>query len=213
MNFEIITEMFIELKGLIESLKTKLDSQQNESVTPAPTIPPPDNSEIENRLDMIVSQNMDLREQFSRQQTVILEKLNETPTLPEPKPLPPQKHLHTIEIKSSKVVAALVSLGVLLLASLIGNFYQLSANNRLTDNDIKYRYVKAMGEITHDNLFKLETIFEFEPDKQKQRSLRKMVEEHEQRVEQRARELEQARLKEAQAEQLRQEAESLKQKK
>ena len=108
---------------------------------------------------------------------------------------------------------ALVSLGVLLLASLIGNFYQLSVNNRLTDNDIKYRYVKAMGEITHDNLFKLETIFEFEPDKQKQRSLRKMVEEHEQRVEQRARELEQARLKEAQAEQLRQEAESLKQKK
>lgn len=213
MNFEIITEMFIELKGLIESLKPKLDSRQNESVTPTLTIPPPDNTVIENRLDMIISQNMDLQEQFSRQQTVILEKLNETPTLPEPKPLPPQKHLHAIEIKSSKVVAALVSLGVLLLASLIGNFYQLSANNRLTDNDIKYRYVKAMGEITPDNLFKLETIFEFEPDKQKQHSLRKMVEEHEQRVEQRAKELEQARLKEAQAEQLRQEAESLKQKK
>ena len=155
MNFEIITEMFIELKGLIESLKTKLDSQPKESVTPVPTIPPPDNSEIKNRLDMIVSQNMDLREQFSRQQTVILEKLNETPTLPEPKPLPPQKHLHTIELKSSKVVATLVSLGVLLLASVIGNFYQFSANNRLTDNDIKYRYVKAMGEITPDNLFKL----------------------------------------------------------
>lgn len=213
MNFEIITEMFIELKGLIESLKTKLDSQQNESVTPVPTIPPPDNTEIENRLDMIVSQNMDLREQFSRQQTVILEKLNETPTLPEPKPSPPQKHFHNIELKSSKVVVTLVSLSVLLLASLIGNFYQLSANNRLTDNDIKYRYVKAMGEITHDNLFKLETIFEFEPDKQKQCSLLKMVEEHKQRVEQRARELEQVRLKEAQAEQLRQEAESLKQKK
>ncbi|MEG1400777.1 hypothetical protein [Bacteroides sp.] len=213
MNFEIITEMFIELKGLIESLKTKLDSHQNESATPAPTIPPPDNTEIENRLDMIVSQNMDLREQFRRQQTVILEKLNETPTLPEPKPLPPQKHLHTIEIKSPKIVVALVSLGVLLLASLIGNFYQFSANNRLTDNDIKYRYIKAMGEITPDNLFKLETIFEFEPAKQKQHSLRKMVEEHEQRVEKRARELEQARLKEAQAEQLRQEAESLKQKK
>jgi len=66
-----------------------------------------------------------------------------------------------------------------------------------------------MGEITPDNLFKLETIFTFEPDKQKQRSLRQMVEEHEQRVEQRARELEQARLKEAEAEQLRQEAERL----
>lgn len=63
------------------------------------------------------------------------------------------------------------------------------------------------------NLLKLETIFEYEPDKQKQHSIRRMVEEHEQRVEQRARELEQARLKEAQAEQLRKEAESIKQKK
>ena len=70
-----------------------------------------------------------------------------------------------------------------------------------------------MGEITPENLLRLETIFGYEPDKQKQRSLRRTVEEHEQRVEQRARDLEQARLKEAQAEQLRKEAESIKQKK
>ena len=74
-------------------------------------------------------------------------------------------------------------------------------------------YIKAFGEITPKNLLKLETIFEYEPDKQKQRSLRRMVEENEQRVEQRARELEEARLKESQAEQLRKEAESIKQKK
>lgn len=70
-----------------------------------------------------------------------------------------------------------------------------------------------MGEITPENLLRLETIFGYEPDKQKQRSLRRTVEEHEQRVEQRARDLEQARLKETQAEQLRKEAESIKQKK
>ena len=128
-------------------------------------------------------------------------------------PLPVQKHLHSIELKSSKVVIALVSLCVARLCSMSCNIYQFSANSRLNDNDIKFRYIKAFGEITPENLLKLETIFEYDPDKQKQRSLHRMVEEHEQRVEQRARELEEARLKEAQAEQLRKEAESIKQKK
>lgn len=107
----------------------------------------------------------------------------------------------------------MVSLSVALLASGSYNIYQLAANSRLSDNDIKFRYIKAFGEIMPENLLNLETIFEYEPDKQKQRSLRRMVEEHEQRVAQRARELEEARLKEAQAEQLRKEAESIKQKK
>ena len=78
----------------------------------------------------------------------------------------------------------------------------------MSNNDIKFRYIKVFGEITSENLLKLETIFEYEPDKQKQYSLRKMVEEHEQRIKQRARDLEQARL-----DQLRKEAESIKQKK
>lgn len=100
-----------------------------------------------------------------------------------------------------------------LFSSVCYNVYQFSANSRLSNNDIKFRYIKAFGEITSENLLKLETIFEYEPDKQKQRSIRRMIEDHEQRVEQRARDLEQARLKEAQAEQLRKEAESIKQKK
>lgn len=118
-----------------------------------------------------------------------------------------------MELKSSKVVVALVSLGVALLGSMNYNIYQFTANSRLSDNDIKFRYIKAFSEITPENLLKLETIYEYEPDKQKQRSIRQMVEEHELRVEQRARDLEQARLKEAQADQLRKEAESIKQKK
>lgn len=97
-----------------------------------------------------------------------------------------------------------------LLNSVCCNIYQFSANNRLSNNDIKFRYIKAFGEITPENLLKLEIIFEYEPDKQKQRSLRRMVEEHEQHIEQRARYLEQARQKEAQAEQLQREAEQIK---
>lgn len=106
-----------------------------------------------------------------------------------------------------------LSFSVALFSSVSYNLYQFSANSRLSDNDIKFRYIKAFGEIIPENLLKLETIFEYEPDKQKQRSLRRMVEEHEQRVAQRARALEQARLKEAQADQLRLEAEQIKQSK
>lgn len=62
-------------------------------------------------------------------------------------PLPVQKHLHSIELKSSKVVIALVSLCVALLCSMSCNIYQFSANSRLNDNDIKFRYIKAFGEI------------------------------------------------------------------
>lgn len=96
------------------------------------------------------------------------------------------------------MVIALVSLGTALLSSVCYNVYLFSANSRLSNNDIKFRYIKALGEITSENLFKLETIFEYEPNKQKQCSIRRMIEEHEQRVEQRARYLEQARLKEVQ---------------
>ena len=156
--------------------------------------------------------NILIKEGFQKQQEQLHE-FQQNLEKQQHNPLPVQKHLHSIELKSSKVVIALVSLCVARLCSMSCNIYQFSANSRLNDNDIKFRYIKAFGEITPKNLLKLETIFEYEPDKQKQRSLRKMVEEYEQQVEERAKELEQARLKEAQAEQLRQEADKIKQKK
>lgn len=82
-----------------------------------------------------------------------------------------------------------------LLSSVSYNIYQFTANSRSSNNDFKFLYIKAFGEITPENLLKHETIFEYEPDKQKQRSIRQMVEEYEQR----ARELEEAHLKEAES--------------
>lgn len=173
-----------------------------------PIIPQVDLSELESH---VTETNILIKEGFQKQQEQLHE-FQQKLEKQKDKPLPVQKHLHSIEFKSSKVVIALVSLGLALLCSMSCNIYRFSANSRLSDNDIKFRYIKAFGEITSENLLKLETIFEYKPDMQKQRSLRRMVEEHEQRVEQRARDLEQAHLKESQAEQLRKEAESIKQK-
>lgn len=201
---KLISEQFSNLSKLVESLaNTKPDQPV------LPIIPQVDLSELESHA---AQTNELIKEGFQKQQEQ-LDELEQKLQKQQDKPIPVQKHLHSIELRSSKVVIALVSLGVALLSSVSYNFYQLAANSRLSDNDIKFRYIKAFGEITPENLLKLETIFEYEPNKQKQRSLRRMVEEHEQRVEQRARELEQARLKEAQAEHLRKEAENIKQKK
>ena len=215
MDIKIIISMFEDLKKLtseqFSNLSKLVESMANaKSDQPAlPIIPQVDLSELENHMTEI---NELIRERFQKQQEQLHE-FQQKLEKQKDKPLPVQKHLHSIELKSSKVVIALVSLGVALLCSISYNIYQFSANSRLSDNDIKFRYIKAFGEITSENLLKLETIFEDKPDKQKQRSLRLMVEEHEYQVEERAKELEQARLKEAQAEQLRKEAESIKQKK
>lgn len=214
MDIKIIISMFEDLKKLtseqFSSLSKLVESLVNvKSDQPAlPIIPQVDLSELENH---VTETNELIKEGFQKQQEQLHE-FQQKLEKQQDKPLPVQKYLHSIELKSSKVVIALVSLSFALLSSVCYNIYQFSANNRLSNNDIKFRYIKAFGEITPKNLLKLETIFEYEPDKQKQRSLHRMVEEHEQRVEQRARDLEQARLKEVKAEQLRKEAESIKQK-
>jgi len=201
---KLTSEQFSSLSKLVESLA---NVKSDQSVLPI--IPQANLSELENH---VTETNELIKEGFQKQQEQLHE-FQQKLEKQKDKPLPVQKHLHSIELKSSKVVITLVSLGVALLCSMSCNIYQFSANSRLSNNDIKFRYIKAFGEITPKNLLKLETIFEYKPDKQKQHSLRRMVEEHEQRVEQRARDLEQARLKEAQAEQLRQEADKIKQKK
>ena len=200
---KLTSEQFSNLSKLVESL---VNAKSDQPVLPI--IPQVDLSELESH---VTETNILIKEGFQKQQEQLHE-FQQKLEKQKDKPLPVQKHLHSIEFKSSKVVIALVSLGLALLCSMSCNIYQFSANSRLSDNDIKFRYIKAFGEITSENLLKLETIFEYKPDMQKQRSLRRMVEEHEQRVEQRARDLEQAHLKESQAEQLRKEAESIKQK-
>lgn len=212
---KLIIEQFKNLSKQMEAAKSTPPEQAPPTVDTSQikelirSIPQPDLSKLE---QSAANTNALIRSEFQRSQEQLHE-LNEKLDNRQSVPLPPQKHLHSVELKSSKVVVALVSLGVALLGSISYNIYQFTANGRLSDNDIKIRYIKAFGEITPENLLKLETIFEYEPDKQKQRSIRQMVEEHEQRVEQRARDLEQARLKEVQAQQLRQEAERIKQKK
>ena len=147
---KLIIEQFKNLSKQMESAKStpseqappKVDTSQIEELIR--NIPQPDLSNLE---QSAANTNTLIRSEFQRSQEQLHE-LSEKLDNRQSAPLPPQKHLHTVELKSSKVVVALVSLGVALLSSISYNVYQFSANNRLSDNDIKFRYIKAFGEIT-----------------------------------------------------------------
>ena len=127
----------------------------------------------------------------------------------EPKP---QRHYHTLDFKSTKVLIAIVAMSVLLNGSLLYNIHQYRENKRLNDSDIKYRYIKTSNGINPDGIYELENLFHYKRDKKKIKEIRQYVEDYECKVKQRAEDLERARLKEAQAEKLRIEAEELKSK-
>jgi hypothetical protein len=122
----------------------------------------------------------------------------------------PQRHHHTLDLKSTKVLVPIIVMSLLLNGSLIYNVHQHRENKHLKDSDIKYRYIKAANGISPEELDKLENLFHYNRDKKKIKEIRQNVEDYERKAKKRAEDLERARLKEAQAEKLRLEAEELK---
>lgn len=105
-------------------------------------------------------------------------------------------HYHIIDLRSSKVVITIVCLSVLLLASLFVNVQQVMVNSRITDNDLKYRYIKSTNGITPENLNMLENVFSYQRDKNKIREIRQNVEGYEMKLNEAAEKLERKRLNE-----------------
>jgi hypothetical protein len=104
-------------------------------------------------------------------------------------------HYHRIEWKSSKVVITIICLSVLLLASLFGNIHQFEVNSRMTDNDLKYRYIKSTNGIGGWNLNKLEDIFQYNRDKKLIQEIRGNVEDYERNIREVAEKIEREKLK------------------
>jgi len=77
---------------------------------------------------------------------------------------------------------AFVFLFLLFTVSLIGNVYQRKELTRVSDNDLKYRYIKMMGGINAEELSNLEDMFHYNKDKELIREIRKKVEEHERNI-------------------------------
>lgn len=118
------------------------------------------------------------------------------------------EHHHIFSIASSKVFVGVIGIGIICLFCLFMIFHQRAEIATYKDSDLKYRYVKMQGEIMHQELDRLETVFDSKRDSVK--IIRKRVTQYEKALIEEAKRLEKARLKEQQAERLKREAETLK---
>ena len=112
-------------------------------------------------------------------------------------------HTHVIDLKTSRPFLWQTVMTMIILFLLVGNAYQFKQNLNLSDNDLKYRFIKMYGGISGSELDTLEVVFHRDRDKTVIRNIRNEVKDFEYRTRVRAEKLEKARL-------LRQEAEELK---
>lgn len=89
-------------------------------------------------------------------------------------------------------------------------YQQRKTISALSDNDLKYRYIKAYNQIDSISIVQLEDIFEYNRKPELIKRLHKDVEQFEHNVKGRVERLEEARLNEKKAEALQQEADKLK---
>ena len=191
-DLSTISVMFEELKQIlkrVESNSTKPESSVKQDV-------------------IRTSDLANITNQVSRSEELIIQKLEhieQTQTAP--------KKIHhriSIDITSSWVFITIMVIGLMLLVSLFFHYRQREVINTLSDNDLKYRYIKAFNKADSISVCKLEDIFEYNRDSKVIKEIRQSVEKYEQEVIDRAKHMEQAKLKEEEAKRLQNEASKLK---
>lgn len=111
------------------------------------------------------------------------------------------EHRHVFSFASSKTFIGVMVLGVMCIISLFTVIYKQKEADSLKDNDLKYRYIKMVGEASPSLLINLDSIFEYGHDSVK--VIRKEVVSYEKAAVERAKRLEKARMIEMEAEKLR----------
>ncbi|WP_291105842.1 MULTISPECIES: hypothetical protein [unclassified Dysgonomonas] len=193
-DLSTISIMFEELKQIlkrVESNSTKPESSVKQNI-------------------ISTSDLANITNQVSQSEELIIQKLEhieQTQTAP--------KKIHhriSIDITSSWVFITIMVIGLMLLVSLFFHYRKREVINNLSDNDLKYRYIKAFNKADSVSVYKLEDIFEYNRDSKVINEIRQSVEKYEKEVIDRAKRMEQAKLKEEEAKRLQNEASKLKSK-
>lgn len=124
-----------------------------------------------------------------------------------------KEHILSLDFKNSRTVITFCCTGLVILFSLLGNFWQMQQNSQLSDNDLKYRHIKMYGEANQEKLMDLETVFTYQRDEEQIALIQEQVETYERLVKEQAEKTERARLNTSQANELPKQAESIKQRK
>jgi len=197
MDIKIVASMFEDLKKLTTDKFNNLQKyieEKSVDTDNGPNIHGQDKYFIKDELKGILIQNKKLAEFVSFNSNKQNEELNSikshisqsTDALKKLLEAPKQtvNHVHRINIESLKIFFTILILGVLLFTSLVGNVYQVMVKSKLADTDIKYRYIKMKGVVDKKDLYRLESIFNYNPDDEKQALIRDSVETFEENVRQ-----------------------------
>lgn len=120
------------------------------------------------------------------------------------------KNHYSIDFKSSKMFFVILFISLGMLCSLCGNYNQYQKNQKLIDNDLKYRFVKMKNGILPDEISRLENFFYYSDSAYVVNNIRKSVIDYEHRMEEQALKLEQKRQSEETIDKLDKEIEKLK---
>ena len=112
-------------------------------------------------------------------------------------------HTHIIDFKTSRPFLWQVGMIGMIMLLLVSNAYQFKRNMVLSDNDLKYRFIRMHGRASEADLDTLEVIFTYNRNKKLIGNIRNVVEDFEYRTRVRAEKLERARLLQQEAEALR----------
>lgn len=191
-DLSTISVMFEELKQILKRIESNSTKQES--------------SVKQDRIS--TSDLVNITNQVSQSEELIMQKLEQI----EHAQTAPKKVLHkvSIDITSSWVFITIMVIGLMLLISLFFHYKQREVISNLSDNDLKYRYVKAFNKADSVSIYKLEDIFEYNRNSKVIKEIRQSVEQYEQEVIDRAKRMEEAKLKEEEAEKLQNEASKLK---
>ncbi|MDR1715186.1 MAG: hypothetical protein LBS20_05025 [Prevotella sp.] len=191
-DLSTISVMFEELKQILKRVESNSTKQES--------------SVKQDRIS--TSDLVNITNQVSQSEELIMQKLEQI----EHAQTAPKKVLHrvSIDITSSWVFITIMVIGLMLLISLFFHYKQREVISNLSDNDLKYRYIKAFNKADSVSVYKLEDVFEYNRDSEVIKEIRQSVEQYEQDIIDKARRMEQAKLKEEEAERLQNEASTLK---
>lgn len=149
-----------------------------------------DEEDLKKFLNVVISVTTELQErankasaEFLNQKIAEMKELVKQPTIIEKR--------YSIDFKSSKIFIAIIFLSLGLFCSLFGNYSQYQENSRLTDNDLKYRFVKMKNGILPNEITRLENFFYYPDSAYVVENIRKSVIDYEHRLQEQARKQEQ----------------------
>lgn len=123
----------------------------------------------------------------------------------------PQRHTHTIDLMSNKVLILLAIVMTAFIVSLWIVKNQRQALAQFRDNDLKYRYIQMKGQAEPEDILMLRDVFDYNHNADSIRIIRQRVEKYEQLIREQAEIEAKAKLNEEDAQLLYQAIEKLKQ--